>query len=157
MPRMRLLSALGLAGLCLLSGACLELFPLPTPEIHGQVVDKEAGAPIADAVVMVSWETYGGFPIPGSSPPAEIRFATTDAEGRFMIPSYTLQPGFFLGGTRSCPVYETYHREYGKTTGFRGDDDYYRHAQDDAPSPKCYSVVIEMERDEQTMRWLEDP
>jgi len=92
MADLRLLIRLGAAILLAGAGAC-ALGPIWAEGIRGQVVDRRTGDPVAGAEVFVAYDMEHAT----SSYPVDVRWVTTDDQGRFEIPgrvSMMLGPPF---------------------------------------------------------------
>jgi hypothetical protein len=85
------------------------------PALHGRVVDADTGAPIAGATVIEWWRGAGVGGAP--QPTRHIRFATSDASGRFAFPAATA-PSLRLWALRAYePIHGFVHPDYGLVRG----------------------------------------
>jgi hypothetical protein len=100
---------LGLAACVPGPGACR------LPALHGRVVDADTGDPIAGATVIEWWRGAGV--AGGPQPTRHLRFAVSDADGRFSFPAAPA-PSVRLWALRAyAPSHGFVHPDYGLVRG----------------------------------------
>jgi hypothetical protein len=110
MASLRLLRLLAVLVLAAVNAGC-TLGPIWARRVEGQVIDKHTGAPVVDALLIT---VYDAFIALDGRAEMDTRWATTDAEGHFVIPgrlSLTFpHPMWFTD--RNYAVY-VFHPTYG--------------------------------------------
>ena len=64
-------------------------YALSSWPINGQVLDEETGKPIADAIVVVTWQGDRWQVVQSSTTCYHVETARTDAEGKYHIPAWS--------------------------------------------------------------------
>lgn len=80
-----LLKLMTLAALLSLQACALSSRP-----INGHVLDEETGKPVADAIVVITWQGNWYKIVEGSTFCYHVETARTDAEGEYHIPAWSL-------------------------------------------------------------------